>query len=210
MHINVRPTEEGGTGIPTGEEILRAYAIARGFSTQGLGQPDESRAARYILKDYVKGKLLFCHPPPSNPPIDPKHFNRELYDADHLPQKRRAALAAQSAATVDESEHPSLTDHPDMTPLIPIQGPKSQHLDKKFFGPGSGQGTLNMPFHHKYSEQGQQQAEGGKQLSGRKARTMLALDRDLEPDEAAKVMGSGKKHFKGNKRALKKVRSEYD
>lgn len=27
--------------------------------------PDEARAARYILKDYVDGRLLFCHPPPS-------------------------------------------------------------------------------------------------------------------------------------------------
>lgn len=28
------------------------------------GQPDQSRAARYVLKDYVNGKLLYCHAPP--------------------------------------------------------------------------------------------------------------------------------------------------
>lgn len=28
------------------------------------GQPDNPRAARYILKDYMNGKLLFVHPPP--------------------------------------------------------------------------------------------------------------------------------------------------
>lgn len=78
MKINIRPLEEGGTGVPTAEELLQAYATARGYQTQGVGQADQSRAARYILKDYVKGKLLFCHPPPSDPPIDAKHFNREL------------------------------------------------------------------------------------------------------------------------------------
>ena len=94
MHIVTRPLEEGGTGFPTGEEMLRAYARARGFSTQGLGQPDESRAARVMLKDYVKGKLLFVHPPPTDPPIDSQQFSRELYNLARLPQKRRAHLAA--------------------------------------------------------------------------------------------------------------------
>lgn len=28
------------------------------------GQPDNARAARYILKDFVNGKLLFAHAPP--------------------------------------------------------------------------------------------------------------------------------------------------
>ena len=78
MKMHLRPLEEGGTGVPTSEELLRAYATARGYQTQGVGQADESRAARYVLKDYVKGKLLYCHPPPADPPIDAKHFNREL------------------------------------------------------------------------------------------------------------------------------------
>ena len=29
------------------------------------GSPDESRAARLVLKDYVTGRLLFCHKPPA-------------------------------------------------------------------------------------------------------------------------------------------------
>lgn len=36
MKIKIRPAEEGGTGIPTGSEVLRAYAAARGFATTGL------------------------------------------------------------------------------------------------------------------------------------------------------------------------------
>jgi large subunit GTPase 1 len=31
----------------------------------GQGNPDEARAARFILKDYVNGKLLYCHAPPT-------------------------------------------------------------------------------------------------------------------------------------------------
>lgn len=29
------------------------------------GQPDNPRAARYILKDFVNGKLLYCLAPPN-------------------------------------------------------------------------------------------------------------------------------------------------
>ncbi|RXG68560.1 Guanine nucleotide-binding protein-like 3-like protein [Armadillidium vulgare] len=35
----------------------------RGFMTQ-RGIPDHPRCARYILKDYINGKLLYCHSPP--------------------------------------------------------------------------------------------------------------------------------------------------
>lgn len=28
------------------------------------GLPDNARSARYILKDFVNGKLLYCHAPP--------------------------------------------------------------------------------------------------------------------------------------------------
>lgn len=31
------------------------------------GEPDNSRAARYVLKDYVNGKLLYCYAPPNVP-----------------------------------------------------------------------------------------------------------------------------------------------
>ena len=33
------------------------------------GQPDGPRSARYILKDYVNGRLLYCHPPPGTDPV---------------------------------------------------------------------------------------------------------------------------------------------
>lgn len=205
VRINTRPLEEGGTGIPTAEELLIAYAVARGFTKTGQGQPDESRAARYVLKDYVNGKLLFCHPPPHDPPIDPKEFNRDLYDIEHLPQKRRAALAAHGEHSATAFEESSVTDDLDFQALPPVQGEKSTRLDKRFFGPGSSSaGHLSMPFNHKYSEQG---IASGKQLSGRKQRSMIALEKNVDPADLKTL--SGKKHFKGGKRKAK-LRTEGD
>lgn len=204
VKVHTRPLEEGGTGIPTAEEILRAYAIARGFATTGLGQPDESRAARYILKDYVNGKLLFCHPPPGDFPIDPQEFNRELYDLKHLPEKRQAVLIAQSEASVTGSEDPSLMVESELLSPPPVQGEKSRRLDRKFFGPGKANaGHLTMPFNHQYSEQA---TASRKELSGRKQRTMIALEKNIDPAELRLV--NGKKHFKGGKKKMKSTMEE--
>ncbi|XP_070765209.1 large subunit GTPase 1 homolog [Enoplosus armatus] len=60
----IRPREdEDPDRPPSYEELLMAYGYMRGFMTSH-GQPDQSRSSRYILKDYVSGKLLYCHPPP--------------------------------------------------------------------------------------------------------------------------------------------------
>jgi large subunit GTPase 1 len=197
MKITTRPLEEGGTGVPTAEEMLTAYAKARGFTRTGQGQPDESRAARYILKDYVNGKLLFCQPPPLD--IDALEFNRELYDEGHLPQKRRLALAAMDSSMDDQY---SVADS-DMVSSQP--GPKSKQLDGAFFSQGQGNSAhLRMPFNHKYSTQG---TASGKQLSGRKQKTMLALEKDVDPNDV-KLLTS-KKHFKQGKKGNGKRRADY-
>ncbi|KAG1140397.1 hypothetical protein G6F37_008159 [Rhizopus arrhizus] len=78
IRIRTVPVEDGGTGIPTSSELCSTYAIARGYFKSSQGNPDEARAARYILKDYVNGKLLFCHPPPNN---EAAEFNKEIHEA---------------------------------------------------------------------------------------------------------------------------------
>ncbi|GAO17287.1 uncharacterized protein UV8b_03803 [Ustilaginoidea virens] len=201
IHIKTRPVEEGGTGVPTAEELLRAYASARGFSTQGLGQPDVARASRYVLKDYVNGKLLFVHPPPGID--DARAFNRELYSELHLPEKRRAALvtATDSMSLADDAS--AATDL-DMVGIPAETGPKTQRLDAGFFGDKGTRGHVAMPFNHKYTEQG---LAAGRMLSGRKARTAVALEGGLDPKDMR--LGNGKKHFKGGARMGKgkKVRT---
>ena len=252
MKIRTRPLEEGGAGVPTAEELLAAYATARGFQTQGLGQPDESRAARYVLKDYVKGKLLFCHPPPpvdddddDEPlsPTDEREFNRELYDEAHLPPKRRKHitvddnLAGRDDGDTDLTNGSSTSAYPNTDRMASTStsirqppstnigsGTKSSRLDKKFFGPprSSDAGHLNLPF-HTASAAGQRTPEivglsatssssGGKQLTGRKERMILALEKGVDPAELRGIAGGNKKHFKGQKRKNSKIvrSSEFD
>lgn len=55
--------EEDQNRPPHSEELLLAYGYNRGYMTAN-GQPDQARAARYILKDLVNGKLLFAYAPP--------------------------------------------------------------------------------------------------------------------------------------------------
>ncbi|XP_063888311.1 large subunit GTPase 1 homolog [Scylla paramamosain] len=60
-----KPLEgEDSNRPPTSEELLNSYGFMRGFMTQ-RGMPDNPRSARYILKDFVNGKLLYAHAPPS-------------------------------------------------------------------------------------------------------------------------------------------------
>lgn len=80
----IRPREdEDQHRSPTSEELLAAYGYMRGFMT-AHGQPDQPRSARYILKDYVNGKLLYCHPPPG---IDPSEFQPR-----HIPPGNTSVL----------------------------------------------------------------------------------------------------------------------
>ncbi|XP_050453001.1 large subunit GTPase 1 homolog isoform X1 [Cataglyphis hispanica] len=71
------PTE-GEDRAPTAEELLNAHGYNRGFMTQN-GQPDNPRSARYLLKDFVNGKLLYCVAPPT--------FEQECFHA--FPPRRR-------------------------------------------------------------------------------------------------------------------------
>jgi len=59
----VLPRENGVHTKLSSEQLLIAYGTLRGFMSLG-GRPDQSKAARIFLKDYVSGKLLFCEAPP--------------------------------------------------------------------------------------------------------------------------------------------------
>uniref|UniRef100_A0A673GI22 Large subunit GTPase 1 homolog n=1 Tax=Sinocyclocheilus rhinocerous TaxID=307959 RepID=A0A673GI22_9TELE len=90
----IRPREdEDPDRPPTYEELLMAYGYMRGFMT-AHGQPDQSRSARYVLKDYVSGKLLYCHPPPH---ISPKDFQPQ-----HARFARRSGGVEQIASDADK------------------------------------------------------------------------------------------------------------
>ncbi|NXI61147.1 LSG1 GTPase, partial [Anseranas semipalmata] len=85
----IRPREdEDPDRKPTAEELLTAYGYMRGFMT-AHGQPDQPRSARYVLKDYVNGKLLYCHPPPG---IDPNDFQHQH---ERCPENRTVQASGQ-------------------------------------------------------------------------------------------------------------------
>ncbi|WVR03856.1 hypothetical protein IAU60_000853 [Kwoniella sp. DSM 27419] len=124
IRIDVREVEEGGTGKVGWEEMLSTYAIARGMTRSSFGMPDTSRAARYVLKDYVNAKLLYAHPPPGQDPDEFMKISRErtlakIEEAYENGRKRApvthvsknadtfvrpAASSAGQAATVEDSE----------------------------------------------------------------------------------------------------------
>ena len=45
-------------------KFLESFCELRGLYAQGPGRLDEARGSRLILKDFVMGKLLYCHSPP--------------------------------------------------------------------------------------------------------------------------------------------------
>lgn len=83
---------------PHSEELLLAHAYNRGFMTAN-GQPDQSRSARYILKDFVNGKLLYCHSPPDIKQEDFHTFperSREAPTVDKLPPRQQRSMKVNS------------------------------------------------------------------------------------------------------------------
>ncbi|KAI6250588.1 Large subunit GTPase 1 [Erysiphe necator] len=196
IKIKTKPLEEGGTGIPTAEEVLIAYAKSRGFTRSGHGQPDESRAARYILKDYVNGKILFCHPPPET---DSKEFNLDYFKIDKQLSQEISALGERpSKPIVDISQETK-------SQLLPENGIKSQKLDSSFFvNTQKNAAHLRMPFNYKYSEQGKTDEKHLPQYYNSKIPGLL---KDLNIDDA--MVLRSKKHFKSGKKGNSKRRLKF-
>ncbi|TFK30816.1 P-loop containing nucleoside triphosphate hydrolase protein, partial [Coprinopsis marcescibilis] len=137
LSIKIISVEERGTGKVRPEDFLQAYAIARGFTRAGQGNPDEARAARHILKDYVNGKLLYCNPPPS---IPEEEFNDEMHEQQlELYATKKKAPLTRVGKNADTY----------VTPDLPSFGPvnnmsqKSRNVDESFF---QNQGLSSRPF----------------------------------------------------------------
>uniref|UniRef100_W5MC05 Large subunit GTPase 1 homolog n=1 Tax=Lepisosteus oculatus TaxID=7918 RepID=W5MC05_LEPOC len=102
--INITLPQEGEDPDrpPTAEELLVAYGYMRGFMT-AHGQPDQPRSARYILKDYVNGKLLYCHPPPHIDARDfqPQHNKFQKQEADNSQSSSRTGNRRQKIKRIE-------------------------------------------------------------------------------------------------------------
>ncbi|KAI0936735.1 hypothetical protein AcV5_004801 [Taiwanofungus camphoratus] len=217
LSIQTRGAEEGEDNKITPENLLVAYAIARGFMRSGQGNPDEARAARYILKDYVNAKLLFCHPPLGVPEDEFNHQTRQL--ALHRAQgKKRAPITrvVKGADTFVAQDDRSLIrgPHPISANGVQHLRSKSRNLDEDFF---ANKSSLSLRPHMQGSTRYGQEvtrmklyphqnsvADDGTTLSGRRARIAAVVA------NAGGELGTGKKHHKKPKRVKQRSGKGYD
>ncbi|OAX44423.1 P-loop containing nucleoside triphosphate hydrolase protein [Rhizopogon vinicolor AM-OR11-026] len=206
LTIKTKGVEEGGDGKISAEDFLIAYAIARGFMRSGQGNPDEARAARYILKDYVNGKLLFCHPPPDTPE---ESFNQRTHELSLLrvTGKKRAPVTR-----VGKGADTFVPPNPSAILVAQGKGQKSQLVDREFFAQDSNLSA--RAFIKGTSRNGQEFARGRiyphQNMVGNDGTPL-----GLPSAKQAAVMASsaevnGKKHNKKNKRVKQRSGKGYD
>lgn len=185
--------------------------VARDFTRAGQGNPDESRAARYLLKDYATAKLLFCHPPPG---ISEEEFNapskKNILRRIEEVGKKKAPVTRVGKGS-DTFMAPILPHNGDGNIGSPAEGQKSRALDTSFFANGTGlsarpfvrgkEFTRGKAFPHQHSV-----TDDGTPISGRHARLMAVLANN--PD--ALTGPQGKKHNKGHKRVKQRSGKGYD
>ncbi|ODV97313.1 hypothetical protein PACTADRAFT_55755 [Pachysolen tannophilus NRRL Y-2460] len=197
--IPTKAIEEGGSGIPTAQELLTAYARARGYMTQGFGSADESRAARYILKDYVNGKLLFTHCPPNNDNSlvtleQEREFNMENFSLEKLPEQRIEQIiqaAKEKNININEidlardlskltfSSHASIGDEGKAKTSSNYGGKQAaltsatDELDREFFNMKNVKGKYTTPFHKLTNDANSNKKHNKKNKKG-KTRTLTS------------------------------------
>ncbi|CAB9526956.1 subunit GTPase 1 homolog [Seminavis robusta] len=103
----------GKSPPPTAEEFLTTYCVARSMLAASSGVPDHTRASRIVVKDYVSGKLLFCHPPPNVEDIVAFHLetvNTAIYKTEKLRKKLLASITNQQLTATNETseEHQAM------------------------------------------------------------------------------------------------------
>ena len=179
----------------------------------GQGNPDEARSARYILKDYVNGKLLFCHAPPGT---SEESFNERTHELSLLraARKKRAPTTrvVKGADTYVAAAPPSAmsSDH-DSILTAQASGAKSLALDKEFFAHNAS--LSSRPFVQGSARHGQEFTRGRLYPH----QNMVANDgAPLRLGKSAVIMngggaeGSGKKHHKKGKRVKKRSGKGYE
>ncbi|KAJ4459145.1 putative GTPase LSG1-2 [Paratrimastix pyriformis] len=145
--------------IDMGCAVCRASARVRSFMT-ARGNPDEARAARLMLKDYLKGKLLYVHMPPVEeaasepaPKAAPKKAKDRKTPAVTAPAPAAPAPAATTTATDSAAPAPQEGSAP--APAAPSSAPSfmsllmnsgfSKYEIKKPITPGLGDPNAPAP-----------------------------------------------------------------
>lgn len=124
-----------GCGLHMARSNTDFWPVARGYTRSGQGSPDEARAARYILKDYVNAKLLFCHPPP-NYSVDEFNYGARKLALRRIAEKKRAPNTQVGKSGDTYPLDGTISDPLDLRP--PGHNQKSQTLDRLFFDETAG------------------------------------------------------------------------
>ncbi|PSC70574.1 large subunit GTPase 1-like protein [Micractinium conductrix] len=103
LHLPPPGRGEDPNRPPTALELLRSFAYARGWVASS-GLPDETRAGRRLLKDYVDGKILYYKAPPGAPPDVQALAAGVRQQGGAAPPPPLAVVAEDGSASDDESE----------------------------------------------------------------------------------------------------------
>ncbi|CCL98511.1 uncharacterized protein FIBRA_00510 [Fibroporia radiculosa] len=220
LAIKTRGPDDDWDGGVAPEDLLIPYAIARGFMRSGQGNPDEARAARYILKDYVNAKLLFCHPPPG---VSEEEFNEQTRELSlkRVLGKKRAPLTrvVKGADTfIAQGNIPPMLGSgaaPPSSSSGPIPSTKSHNIDEEFFTNdsvvalrprvrGSARGGQEVTRMQIYPHQNAI-ADDGSPVTENQARIAAVLT-----NAGGGMVSAGKKHHKKPKRVKQRSGRGYD
>jgi large subunit GTPase 1 len=178
-------------------------SVARGFMRSSQGNPDEARAARFVLKDYVNAKLLYAHAPPD--------IEKDVYMAISRDRaKERLRLAGKKLAPttrVAKGADTFVAPQPISASSL-AAAPKSnkvRNLDNDFFENSSSLAARPMF---------QGTARNGQELSRVQLyphQNMMADDGIVSTNGGREIDGGkSKKHHKGNKRVKQRSGKGYD
>ena len=200
---------EANDGYVSARELLDAYAKTKGYMTQGYGKPDQSRASRYILKDYVNGKLLFVNPPPKKvgegdqydyPSLEEaRRVNKDLYTFRTLPKSRKTHISeALSVRDINLDEYDLSKDMSKLSTSVSSKD-ESASLQENTNGEtldSSSVSNSNLDLSDELDREFFMMNNVKANVSSRYANKLP-------------VQNSSKKHFKKNKREAKKKRVTY-
>lgn len=169
----------------------------------GQGNPDEARSARYVLKDYVNAKLLFCHPPPG---VSETEFNEQTHqNALRRVQGKKKAPVTRVGKDADTFVAPNVGPTIDGSSTV-NSGGRTQVLDAEFFQQNAslaGHAFVNGKAFSRSKQFPHQNSvtNDGTPVGSRQARIASVL---------ANQDGGGNKHHKKMKRVKQRSGKGYD
>lgn len=90
----LKPLQSSNMKYVPPRAFLDVYCHARGFMASFHAGFDHSRAARQVLHDFVDGKLLYCHAPPSQPTLTQFSFPADPEEPAPGPEAVEGGVAA--------------------------------------------------------------------------------------------------------------------